>query len=294
MKNFTCAALTGVCFSIAFLSSCTKDELEDPGKKKPKKTSICDVAVFSQQYAGGESTPIYSKTYDLSGRVLSRLDVGLFSGGGIWKTVHLNLTYNANKIYFISADNSADTGLVVDIDNAGRPLHVVAGQIIDDGFGPQDFSYQDGRIHEINIDNNWMRIWFRYDSHGNNTQIVTDSVDGLARIDQVYEYDITKKTKRHFYLDEARGFSFNVLTILQAAGFFPELDPVHARTRTTVHWGGYLAYDFMNIDQKYDKDGRLLQYKTARPGSKTPNATYTLSYNCVRSTGNDELLTAAY
>lgn len=291
MKTFTSTALTSVGVSILLSVSCSKSELEEPPKKKPKKEAICDVAVFTQQYGNGEINPIFNKTYDLSGRRLSRIDAPIYSGGGIVNTLHLNITYNANVIYFISADNSADTGLVVTIDNGGRVLRAEAGEIIDFGFGPQEFSYQGGKLHNINIDDNWMRIWFRYDQHGNNTQIVTDSADGVPRISHQFQYDARKKSLQSFYFDEARGFSFNVLGILHAVGFFPELNPVHARIRTTVHWGPYQAYDFAQIDHVYDKSGRLMQYKTANADSHTPIATYTIGHNC--AAGYDALITMA-
>jgi hypothetical protein len=290
MKTFTCAALTSVGVSIILSVSCSKSELDD-SPKKPKKESVCDVAIFTQQYGDGETSPIFNKTYDLSGRRLSRIDAPIYSGGAIVNTLHLNVTYNANTIYFISADNSADTGLVVTIDNSGRVLRTEAGEIIDNGFGPHEFSYQGNKLHNINIDDNWMRIWFRYDEHGNNTQIVTDSTDGVPRINHVFQYDTRKKGFQSLYFDEARGFSFNVLGILHASGFFPELNPVHARIRTTVHWGPYQAYDFAQIDHVFDKSGRLLQYKTANPGSTTPIATYTNGYNC--ATSSESLMTMA-
>jgi hypothetical protein len=279
-----------VSFSVVLSVSCSKNEI---GEKKNQKHDdlICDVAVFTQQYTNGQASYIFNKHYDLSGRRLSRIDAGLYSGGAIWDTVHLNLTYDYNKIYFISAENAGDTGLVLHVDNSGRALRADVGQIIDNGFGPQEFFYENNRLHHINIDNNWMRIWFRYDQNGNNTQIVTDSSEGLPRINHVYQYNLNKKSYQQFYLDEARGFSFNVLTILHAAGFFPELNPVNTRVRTTVNWGSYLAYDFALQDHVYDKSGRLLQYKTASPGSNSPVATYTINYNCAKN--NDELITAA-
>lgn len=289
MKIFTCAALTSVGVSIVLCVSCSKSEEDSP--KNPKKESVCDVAVFTQQYGDGATNPIFNKTYDLSGRRLSRIDAPIYSGGAIINTLHLNVTYSANTIYFISADNSADTGLVVTLDNGGRVLRAVAGEIIDNSFGPQEFSYQGNKLNNVNIDNNWMQIWFRYDEHGNNTQIVTDSSDGVPRISHVYQYDTKKKGFQSLYFDEARGFSFNVLGILHAAGFFPELNPVHARVRTTVHWGPYQAYDFAQIDHVFDKSGRLMQYKTANPGSHAPIATYTNGYNC--ASGNEALLTMA-
>lgn len=291
MKTFTSAALTSVGVSIMLSVSCSKSELEDESKRNSKKESVCDVAVFTQQYGDGTTSPIFNKTYDLSGRRLNRIDAPVYSGGAIMNTLHLNVTYSANTIYFISADNSADTGLVVTLDNSGRVLHAAAGQIIDNGFGPHEFSYQGNKLNNINIDSNWMRIWFRYDEHGNNTQIVTDSSDGVARVNHTYQYDTRKKVFQSLYFDEARGFSFNVLGILHAAGFFPELNPVHARIRTTVHWGPYQAYDFAQIDHVFDKSGRLMQYKTASPGSHAPIATYTNGYNCAAS--NEALLTMA-
>jgi hypothetical protein len=291
MKTSTLSALTGVSVSVFLSVSCTKNESEQINAKK-KQEATCDVAVFTQQYSGGEAGYIFNKTYDFSGRKLSHISAPLYSGGAIWDTVHLNLTYDYNKIYFISSENSSDTGLVVQIDNAGRPVRAEVGQIIDNGFGPQEFFYQGGRLRSINIDNDWMRIWFRYDQYGNNTQIVTDSSDGLPRINHVYEYNRSKTASQQFYLDEARGFSFNVLTILHAAGFFTELNPVHARVRSTVHWGSYLAYDYIQRNHVYDKSGRLLQYETASPGSSSSLATYTVNYNCA-SSNNKELITYA-
>jgi hypothetical protein len=290
MKTFTRAALTGVGVSVILSVSCTKDESDEPKGKKNDDVQ-CDVAVFTQQYSNGATNYIFNKSYDLSGKRLSHIDAGLYSGGAIWDTVHLDLTYDYNKIYFISSENSSDTGLVVHIDNAGRALRADVGQIIDNGFGPQEFFYENNRLHLINIDDNWMRIWFRYDQYGNNSQIVTDSSDGLPRINHVYQHDANKKAFQQFYLDEARGFSFNVLTILHAVGFFPELNPVHARVRTTVNWGPYLAYDFAQQDHVYDKSGRLLQYKTASPGSNSPVATYSVNYNCAKN--SDDLITMA-
>lgn len=292
MKTFTRAALTGVGVSVILSVSCSKNDVVDDGDKKKPGTTTCDVAIFTQQYTGGDNNPLFSKSYDMSGRRLIHIDAGLYSGGAIWDTVHLDLSYVSNKIYFISSENNTDTGLVVHIDNSGRVLRADVGQIIDDGFGPQQFSYQNGRLHNINIDNDWMRIWFSYDADGNNTQIFTDSTDGLPRINHRYEYDKKKKNYQNFYLDEARGFSFNVLTILHAAGFFPELNPVHARTRSTVNWGPYVAYDYAQFDHTYDKDKRLLQYKTASPGSHAAVATYTINYNCA-SSNNADLMTMA-
>jgi hypothetical protein len=288
MKTFA-RALTGVGVSVIFTVSCSKNELEEPKGKKNDDVH-CDVAVFTQQYNNGQPAYIFNKSYDLSGQRLSRIDAGLYSGGVIWDTVHLNVSYDYNKIYFISAENSSDTGIVLHVDNAGRALRADVGEIIDNGFGPQEFFYENDRLSLINIDDNWMRIWFRYDQHGNNSQIVTDSSGGLPRIHHEYQYDAGKKSFQQFYLDEARGFSFNVLTILHGAGFFPELNPVHARVRSTVHWGSYLAYDYQQQDHTYDKSGRLLQYKTASPGSNSPVATYNVGYNCA---SNNEVITMA-
>lgn len=291
MKTSTRAALTGVGVTFILSVSCTKTEIEDPDVSINE--SICDVAIFAQQYTGGEAGYIFSKTYDLSGKKLSHISAPLYSGGAIWDTVHLKLTYDYNKVYFISSENSSDTGLVVTMDNAGRPMSAEVGQMIDNGFGPQEFSYQGGRLRNINIDNDWMRVWFRYDQYGNNTQIMTDSSEGLARINHVYQYNLQKKASQQFYLDEARGFSFNVLTILNAAGYFPELNPVHARVRSTVHWGSYLAYDYAQQNHVFDNSGRLIQYETASPGSNTSAATYTVNYNCAGGQGNEQLITYA-
>src|SRR5215204_3854536 len=106
MKTFTCATLTGVCVSVMLSTSCSKNNMDEPVKRKKAQT-VCDVAVFTQQYTGGETRYIFNKTYDLSGSRLTRIDAGLYSGGAIWDTVYLDLTYDNDKIYFISAKNSA-------------------------------------------------------------------------------------------------------------------------------------------------------------------------------------------
>src|SRR5688572_6786071 len=132
MKTFTRVALASVGVSVMLSVSCTKNDVEEPNAKKNKKSeALCDVAVFTQQYEGGSAGYIFNKSYDLSGQRLSRIDCGLYSGGGIWDTVHLNLTYGMDKIYFISAENSSDTGLVLHMNSAGRPLRADVGQIID-------------------------------------------------------------------------------------------------------------------------------------------------------------------
>jgi hypothetical protein len=290
MKTFTRAALTGVGVSVILSVSCSKNQVDEP-KDKKKNEVQCDVASFTQQYSNEHPGYIFNKTYDLSGKRLNRIDAGLYSGGVIWDTVHLNISYSSDKIYFISAENANDTGLVVHIDNAGRALRADVGQIIDNGFGPQEFVYENNRLQLINIDNDWMRIHFRYDQYGNNSQIVTDSSEGLARINHEYQYDFGKQAFQQLYLDEARGFSFNVLTILHAAGFFPELNPVHQRVRSTVHWGNYLAYDYVQQNHVYDKSGRLMQYKTASPGSNSPVATFNVGYNCANN--SNEMITMA-
>jgi len=290
MNNFTRATLTGVCVSVFLSVSCSKDNLDEPNGKK-NRNEHCEVASFSQQYEGGQPGFIFSKTYDFSGQRLARIDAGLYSGGSIWDTVHLNISYNFNTIYFVSADNLRDTGIVLEVDNYGRPIRAEVGKMIDDGFGPQEFYYSNNRLHNINLDNGWMRIWFRYDVHGNNTQIYTDSADGMPRINHVYQYAHGKKREPQYYMDEARGFSFNVLTILHVAGFFPELNPIHPRVRTTVYWGPYQAYDYQQRDHVYDKSDRLLQYRTARAGEQLPVATCTVGYNC--SASNNYLITMA-
>lgn len=293
MKTFTLSTLTGVSVSVMLCASCTKNQSEESPVTNNFQ-QLCDVAVFTQQYTNETPVHFFNKTYDLSGRTLTHIDAPLYSGGTIWDTVSLDLTYDANKIYFISSENSSDTGLVVYVDNLGRPTRADVGQIIDEGFGPQEFTYEGGRLKLITIDNDWMRIWFRYDQHGNNRQIVTDSSDGLPRINHVYEYNTTaKKELQQFYLDEARGFSFNVLTILQAAGFFRELHPVHQRTRSTVSWGSYVAYDYKQQDHIFDNSGRLMQYKTASPNNNSILATYNVNYNCNMSNSNNQLITYA-
>lgn len=288
MKTFTRAAITGVGVSVFLSVSCSKDSLEDPDRKKNRNEN-CDIASVTQQYSGGQSDFIFSKTYDLSGQRVTRIDAGLYSGGAIWKNVHLNITYDYNTIYFVSAENAGDTGIVLQVDNAGRPVHAEVGEMIDEGFGPHEFYYANNRLQWINIDSGWMRIWFRYDVHGNNTQIVTDSSEGYARINHVYEYAKGKKRAPQCYLDEARGFSFNILTILHAAGYFPELNPIHPRVRSTVHWGPYLAYDYVQKDHVFDKSDRLMQYSTVSPNGQAPVATYTVGYNCANS--NNHLIT---
>jgi len=186
-------------------------------EKEPKRT--LRGSFFLTAIRGRTARIYFSKTYDFSGQRLARIDAGLYSGGSIWDTVHLNISYNFNTIYFVSADNLRDTGIVLEVDNYGRPIRAEVGKMIDDGFGPQEFYYSNNRLHNINLDNGWMRIWFRYDVHGNNTQIYTDSADGMPRINHVYQYAHGKKREPQYYMDEARGFSFNVLTILHVAGF---------------------------------------------------------------------------
>jgi hypothetical protein len=292
MKTFTRVTLTGFGASLILLTTnCSKLQTDDDIRGKKPGKELCDVAVFTQQYTNGENNFVFSKTYDLSGRRLARIDAPLFSGGGISSYVHLNITFDEDRVYFISSENSTDTGLVVHLNNDGRVAKVDVGQIIDEGFGPQEFFYQDDRLHLVNIDNDWMRIWFNYDTHGNNTQIVTDSSDGFARINHEFQYDYQKKISQHFYMDEARGFSFNVLTILHAAGFFPELNPVHARTRTTVHWGPYQAYDYVQRNHVLDKDRRLIRYETVSPDGGSTIATFHVNWNCVK--GNKDLITYA-
>ena len=137
MKNYTRATLTGFGASIILLSaSCSKLQSDDDIRGKKPGKEICDVAVFTQ-YSNGENNFIFSKTYDLSGRRLARIDAPLYSGGGIYSYVHLNITFADDRVYFISNENSADTGLVVHLDNDGRVRKVDVGQIIDNGFVPQ-------------------------------------------------------------------------------------------------------------------------------------------------------------
>jgi hypothetical protein len=292
MRNSTYAKLVVVGTVVLLLGiSCTKVDVGDEMGGKPKK-KYCDVAAFTLQSSDGGTLNIFNKTYDLSGRRLVRLDAGLYSGGATLEFIQLNLVYDNDRIYFLSTDNTADTGLVVYLNNAGRVTKAEAGAIIDDGFGPQEFFYQDGRLHLINIDNNWLRIWFRYDQWGNNTQIVTDSsADGLPRLIHEYQYDYNRKSSKQLYHDEARGFSFNVFTLLHAAGFFPELNPVHIRTRTTVKWGDYLAYDYKLLNHVFDNDGRLVKYQTQRSGDHSPAAAYHLYWNCAKA--NSDLVTMA-
>ena len=94
-----------------------------------------------------------------------------------------------------------------------------------------------------------------------------------------YEYDYTRKAKDQYYQDEARGFSMDVFSVLHAAGYFPEADPVHLRTRTTVNWGPYVAYDYDVVNHVIDR-GRLVSYQTTYHNYNSPGPAYTIEWAC--------------
>ena len=278
-----CAVIAFIVLSTLACSR-TNVEIAEP-ESRPLTKGKCVLQRMTTQYPGALPQIIYQKTYDASGKRVVNLHAGLYSGGGIASTVKLDVKYTDNTIYLLSAENVQDTGLVLQLDKGGRVQKVHAGPIIDFGFGPQEFFYEKGRLNLINIDNNWLRIWFRYDQWGNLTELVTDSTNGEPRTRHVYEYNHNQKAMHQFYQDEVRGFSLDVLTMMHQLGFLPELDPVHARTRSTVRWSSYLAYDYDIINHVFDNT-RLISYQTRQHTFGYTGSNYFLSWDCGKKDNN--------
>src|SRR5215470_4085194 len=95
--------------SLFYFYSCTKTDSSDLGNSPVKSNSIkpkdaCDLAEFNSLTAGQLpfAPYVFHKKYNPTGRKITQVDIGLYSGGTISERVILNVYYAGKKIFFIN------------------------------------------------------------------------------------------------------------------------------------------------------------------------------------------------
>lgn len=255
--------------------SCEKNDLitESPTEVKNKKVE-CEVLAFRYNALTGSGTTnqyVFKKQLDPSTGKLQQLTAAAYQGGAISSSHIMDVHWNAGSVVFMKAGSATDTVLVVSLNADGKPANVTLGGAAGMDYLPTSFEYTNSKLSamKISLAGNQNVSRFSYDNKGNCVLIQDDPQGSITPGRVEYTYD-NKKADRQLYYDEPRGFSWNTYSLLQFAGFFPELQPTHLRTGVKVYWGNnYKAYD-ASIGNHQVQDGTLQRYDVTFSGSTTP------------------------
>jgi len=253
--------------SSTMLFSCSKTDISgDSPEVTNKKKADCEVIAFrsnANQY-------IFKKQIDPATGKLQQITAALYQGGGISKTITLDLHWSSGSVAFIKAGTITDTVLVASLNEQDKPVDVVAGNTPDANYLPTSFEYQNNRLSamKISLAGNVLVSRFNYDDRNNCTLIQDEARAGEIPGRVEYTYN-NRKADQQVYLDEPRPFSWNTFSLMQFSGMFTELQPANLRTSVKVWWGNnYKAYDVELINHDVST-GTLVRYDVTFPGSTT-------------------------
>ena len=245
--------------------SCTKTDIaaESPEVTNKKKTD-CEVTAFRS----GTSQYIFKKQIDPATGKVQQINAAVYQGGGISKTISLDVHWNSGSVAFIKSGTTTDTVLVASLNADGKPVNVVAGNTPDANYLPTSFEYQSNRLSamKISLAGNVNVSRFNYDDRNNCTLIQDEARAGEIPGRVEYSYS-NRRADKQVYLDEPRPYSWNTFSLMQFSGMFTELQPANLRTAVKVWWGNnYKAYDAELINHDVS-GGTLVKYDVAFPGS---------------------------
>ncbi|HEY0677047.1 MAG TPA: hypothetical protein VGD17_02130 [Chitinophagaceae bacterium] len=276
--------------SSAIFTSCQKDELlvlENEGdvENASARSANCIATGFNVSYSDGNKM-VFKTQFAGSVDRPKRISAGVFQGGTITQNIELDIKRAGKTITIYKSGSATDAVLIVTLNNNNRPVSAVAGNSPDDNFLPTNFTYSGDKLSSMNIllAGNYTTSNFVY-SNGNISSIEDVSSAGLVAGKIQYEYNLNARAVKQLYLEETRGFSWNTFTLLQYLGYFPELDPIHLRTRTKVMWGNnYVALD-ANLVNHQVENGKLVRYDVTYQGSEV-NIPHYIEWDC--GVGNND------
>lgn len=279
--------------SSTILFSCKKTDLtvdNDPQVAEKKKGANCDITSFRYN-TGSESGTVnkyvFQKQNDPVTGKLQKITAAVYQGGAIMNTIAFDVHWSAGSVAFLRAGTTTDTVLVASLNAQGKPVDVVAGNRPDFNYLPTSFEYNNNRIAAMKIQNAGRTLVsrYQYDDRSNCLAIIDDAQGSEIPGHVEYTYQ-NKKADQQLYLDEPRPFSWNTFSLMQFAGFFPELQPTHLRTGVKVFWANnYKAYDVQLVNHQVT-DGKLMKYEVNFGGNSTTNAQF-IDWQCSDDAGKN-------
>ena len=280
------------CIAVFAFVACNRKDFNPDASGQPEVLSEsgsrknCELSsfVFSSSL---QNQTIIEKVFDPSSQRVSRIQAGVFSGGAIvpaWFNIHRT----NKKIAFLRDGSSADTVLVVTLNNNGKPLLAVQGNSPDFQFLPTFFEYKNNRLSAINILLNGELKKSKFIYQGDNLVAVHDvNALGIITARTEYKYHPAVKAKQPFYMDEPRRFSWNTFSLLQYMGLLAETHGENLRIQTTVEWeNNYMAYNRGIANPLLDGNGKLVSYDVTDGG--TVIGRYKLTWNCSNRNNDDD------
>lgn len=238
----------------------------------------CDLQSYNLSFYKEPAPFLFKKKYNGSGDRITEIEFNIFSIVPNASPYKLRLAYHGLAIYLINLNNEQDTTMKIYLNAKGRVKECFGKFRID----YTKFSY-DAKNRLSNLEYAWggppvFNDTCEYDQYGNILRIYRPFQG--ERQGSFYKYDYSKKGKRQVYLDQLS--HSDDFTLLQYLGFFPELEPVHVRTRV---WMGYETYPYWwdrhLANHQFDAKGRLIQYDVFNSiTDPQPHFQAFLNWNC--------------
>ena len=275
--------------SAIVLTSCSKNmevnnAVEDLSAKSKNQSSLsCLSTSFTTTTTSGEMISTgFEKSTDPSNGLVNRIKIGVHEGGAINETVFFDVRYADNKVIFLKDGSTSDTVMTAYLNNKGAVESALPGNAPHASFLPTSFTYKGGKVSgmKINFSGNTIKASFTYDSYGNLIRIQEDASGGEIPSSISYTYNTAVKAAGQAYHDDALGFTYNTYNLVHSMDLLPGTRPGSLRTRTTVYWQDYMAYDAFITDHKLDGQGNLTSYLSGSQDASGTRIKHTISWNC--------------
>lgn len=265
---------------LLFMLSCSKIDWNNVWHGG-NKSHQCDVSAFTMSVDPVPSFPfLFQKKYDPSGKNIKEINCSfpnlVYPFPDSLPHYRLRLEYKSQKIFFIRMEAPFDTVVTAYLNAQGRVVRTISrNEILEN-----KFEYRNNRLFSVTYrTNEWgMTDTCVYDSYGNILSIARMESEG--RHGYLYDYDYSRKAKQQIYIEYTRSFN-NDFTLMQYMGFFPELNPVHLRTRS--RFGQENVYMFREdiVNHKLDAQGKMTGYDITSPGDPQLIVTHiSIKWNC--------------
>lgn len=258
--------------TLSFLS-CTK--IFDWKNITPKPPGEgCEVAEYHLPYYDTEPLAfpfLFKKTYDATGKIVTAIDCSFWNVNSPQRVARneLILERKGASLFFLDKHNLADTVLYVYFNSNGRVGSLRGTDKLvnfEERLRSNRFIYENNRLAAIetiipNGPGNELRFTspLTYDSYGNVLSLRNNS----------YVYDITRKPRQQFYIDDYMDYEFGYY-LLQYLGYFPEVtNPPNIRIHVKTN-----VFDRDLTGHSFDADNRLTGYQFAGIGKAT------ITYHC--------------
>lgn len=275
--------------SAIVLTGCSKNmevnnAVEDiSGKSKGISSASCLSTSFTTTTTSGEPVNTsFEKSIDPVTGMVNRIKTGVHDGGAINETVYFDVRYAENRVIFLKDGSSTDTVLTAYLNNKGAVENVLPGNAPHASFLPTSFTYKGVKVSgmKISFSGNTTKASFTYDGYGNLIRIQEEAVNGVIPGSISYGYNTAITAAGQAYHDDALGFTYNTYSLVHSMNLVPGTMPTNLRTRTTVYWQDYMAYDAFISDHKIDGRGNLTSYLAGAQDPSGSRLKHSISWNC--------------